>query len=178
MKVEESWKKARDSWEFRGNERPDFALEPLEGQESVWDYPRPPVIVEDIREIEVRSVNGQLLLKTNSARRLLETASPPTFYLPPEDLCVELIPAVGSSFCEWKGVAEYFQFDNQRIAWRYPSPFETFESVAGWICFYPALTLCKVDGERVRAQAGGFYGGWVTNEIIGPYKGEPGTSGW
>ena len=178
MKLENSWAKAREAWDFRGQVRPDFALEPKVGEESVWDYPRPPVIVDDSRTIEVRSRSGMLLLQTNSARRVLETASPPTFYLPANDLCVDLASAPGSSFCEWKGAAEYFQFEGEVVAWRYPSPFETFTSVAGWICFYPALTQCSVDDEVVRAQAGGFYGGWVTDEIIGPYKGEPGTSGW
>jgi uncharacterized protein (DUF427 family) len=178
MKLEDSWIKARESWDFRGEQRPDFAIEPRADQESVWDYPRPPVIVDDKRAIEVRSSSGRLLLKTNAARRVLETASPPTFYLPAQDLCVALEPANGRSFCEWKGAAEYFQFEDEVIAWRYPEPFDSFTSVAGWICFYPALTQCSVDGEAVRAQAGGFYGGWVTDEIIGPYKGEPGTSGW
>ncbi len=84
----------------------------------------------------------------------------------------------GSSFCEWKGQAEYFGYGGASLAWRYPKPTQKFAEIAGWYAFYPAQCRCLVAGEGVRAQAGGFYGGWVTDEIIGPYKGEPGSSGW
>ena len=84
----------------------------------------------------------------------------------------------GASYCEWKGQAEYFAYAGHRLAWRYPRPTQAFAEVAGWYSFYPAECRCVVAGETVRAQAGGFYGGWVTDEIVGPYKGEPGRSGW
>jgi len=165
-------------WTFTGSGRPEFALIPKPGQESVWDYPRPPVIVDDARLVEVYAADGTLLAGSRETKRVLETASPPTFYLPPAALVVALDTASGSSFCEWKGQAEYFGYGGQSLAWRYPRPSTRFAAIAGWYAFYPALCHCLVAGETVRAQAGGFYGGWVTDEIVGPYKGEPGSSGW
>ena len=165
-------------WHYTGHARPDFAVEPGPGQESVWDYPRPPAIVDDKRKIEVFSHDGTLIASCSNSKRVLETASPPTFYLPPESLSVELEQVAGSSYCEWKGQAEYFMFSGSRLAWRYPKPTQAFAALAGWYSFYPAQCRCLVDGEVVRAQAGGFYGGWVTHEIVGPYKGEPGRSSW
>ena len=175
--------KARSHWQHSGTRRPDFARTPGPGEESVWDYPRPPALVDDSREVVVR-VHGVEIARSRRARRILETASPPTFYLPPEDVRRDLlIPAPGQSFCEWKGPASYWTVavDDTRIesaAWTYPKPFGEFAGIAGWYAFYPGKVDCLVDGQQVRPQAGGFYGGWVTDEIIGPYKGEPGTGGW
>ncbi len=170
-------------WQFTGKRRPDFAIQAGEGQESVWDYPRPPICVADSREVIVR-YRDLLIAKTNGAVRILETASPPTFYLPPADIDFEILErASGSSFCEWKGAATYWSLtiDNQKlenVGWSYETPSQRFLSIANYLSFYPAKLTCTVDGELVRAQPGGFYGGWVTDEIIGPYKGEAGTSGW
>jgi uncharacterized protein (DUF427 family) len=170
-------------WKHRGQNRPAFAIEPGPGQESVWDYPRPPRLVPDRRLVEVRA--GELTVaRSTRAVRVLETASPPTFYLPREDVRTDLLrPAPGSSFCEWKGRAGYFDLVVgetviERAAWTYERPFEAFSGIASHVSFYPGRVACSVDGERVRAQAGGFYGGWITDEILGPYKGEPGTGGW
>ena len=165
-------------WTFTGAGRPEFALAPKPGQESVWDYPRPPAIVDDPRLVEVFAADGTLLASSNQAKRVLETASPPTFYLPPTALVAALDAVAGSSFCEWKGQAEYFGYGGASLAWRYPKPTQKFAEIAGWYAFYPAQCRCLVAGEGVRAQAGGFYGGWVNDEIIGPYKGEPGSYGW
>jgi uncharacterized protein (DUF427 family) len=176
-------KRARGSWMLRGQARPAAAVEPGPGQESVWDYPRPPVIVADTRLVQVR-LNDVLVAETRAARRVLETASPPTFYLPPDSVqCDCLRPDPGSSFCEWKGHARYYSVctASQRVhhaAWSYPAPFDEFAAITNYLAFYPGRLECYVDGERVRAQAGGFYGGWITAEIAGPFKGEPGTSGW
>ena len=173
----------RDGWVHRGGERPDFARIPGEGQESVWDYPRPPALVGDSREVVV-SLGGVEIARSRRALRVLETASPPTFYLPPEDVRREFFHrATGSSFCEWKGQATYWDVDvaraqEQRLAWCYDAPFSDADRLAGYFSFYPARADCWVDGEAVRAQAGGFYGGWITDEIVGPFKGEPGTGGW
>ena len=170
-------------WPHRGQQRPAFALEPAAGQESVWDYPRPPVLVADRRLVEVR-VGERSIARTNAAVRILETASPPTFYLPRRDVRMELLQrAGGHSFCEWKGRASYFDVRGEagpieQAAWTYEEPFEAFAAIAEHVSFYPGRVACYVDGERVRPQAGGFYGGWVTHEIVGPYKGEPGTGGW
>lgn len=165
-------------WNYTGAQRPDFAVEPQTGEESVWDYPRPPAIVDDFRTVRVLALDGTLLAETSTSKRVLETASPPTFYLPPEALQTDLEPVDGSSFCEWKGEAKYFAYADRRLAWCYSKPTQAFAELTDWLCFYPAQCQCYVAGQRVRAQAGGFYGGWITDEIVGPYKGEPGRSGW
>lgn len=180
---------AQDSWSNRGQSRPDFADPTEPGQESVWDYPRPPVISPDQRRVTVAALTGdqRLIADTNNAVRVLETASPPTFYLPRVDVDIDALVVVeGSSFCEWKGPARYYALAAAEtnggrpapVAWDYPTPFESFATIAGHVSFYPALVRCTVDDEVVEPQEGGFYGGWVTSEIVGPYKGQPGTGGW
>ena len=168
-------------WIHTGVERPPFAVEPRPGQESVWDYPRPPAIVADTRRIVVGDPDDPLAA-THGAMRVLETASPPTFYVPPADVRTErLVRAAGRSFCEWKGEATYWSLvgvSDTPIAWSYLSPLPEFAAIAGWFAFYPGRIECRVDGEVVRPQAGGFYGGWITDEIVGPLKGDPDTSGW
>ena len=172
--------RARNQWRYRGVERPPFAIEPGANQESVWDYPRPPVIKTDTREVVVRAA-GQELARTSSGVRVLETASPPTFYLPPVDVhLTELEGAPGQSFCEWKGAAAYWALreTQQVIGWSYPDPLPGFEALAGWYSFYPGRVECTVGGAPVEPQPGKFYGGWVTPELVGPFKGEPGSEGW
>jgi len=174
---------ARSGWTHTGNRRPPFAHEPGPGQESVWDYPRPPIVAPDSREVLIKTGDRTLAL-SHRAVRVLETASAPTFYLPPEDVEETLlIPMSGHSFCEWKGRAHYFELVNgvERgvpVAWTYPEPFPEFRTLAGWYAFYPDRVACFVAGERARPQAGGFYGGWITQEVVGPFKGDPGTAGW
>ena len=168
-------------WNFRGQSRPDFAIEPGPGQESVWDYPRPPVAERCARPVEV--CNGDAVIATTrSSFRLLETASPPTFYLPPDDIdWTQLVDAPGSSICEWKGAAEYFALaedPDTPVAWRYPRPRARFEMLKNFVSFYPARVACFAGGERVTPQAGRFYGGWITSDVVGPFKGEPGTGHW
>jgi uncharacterized protein (DUF427 family) len=176
-------KRARGGWQLRGQTRPAGAVEPGPGQESVWDYPRPPLIMDDTRLVQVR-LNDVLIAETRAARRVLETASPPTFYLPPESMQFDCLqPDTESSFCEWKGQATYFSVCAgkhcvKNAAWTYPEPFAEFTAIRNYLAFYPGRLECYIDGERVRAQAGGFYGGWITGEVVGPFKGEPGTSGW
>lgn len=126
-----------------------------------------------------------MIADTVAAIRVLETASPPTFYLPPSDIRMELLrPVVGGSRCEWKGTSEYWTVRTpegdraERAAWSYPEPFEGFSSIRGYVSFYPARLDCFVGDERVKPQRGGFYGGWLTREIRGPFKGDPGAEGW
>jgi uncharacterized protein (DUF427 family) len=168
-------------WQHTGQQRPPFAIEPAPGQESVWDYPRPPVVVDDPRSVEVYH-GGTLLARSNTARRVLETASPPTWYLPPDAVdWTRLLPHDGASFCEWKGRARYWalpEAPGQAVAWAYPNPSARFAAITGWVAFYPARLRCMVDGEAVRAQVGGFYGGWITDDVVGPFKGDPGTGHW
>lgn len=170
-------------WKYDGTERPSFADKPGSNEESVWDYPRPPALQKDTRQVNVM-IGEVPVASTESAVRMLETASPPTFYLPPDDVNTELlIPAGGGSICEWKGKASYWtiQAGGQKVergCWSYEHPRPAFKEIAGYFSFYPGMVTCYVDGERVKPQPGGFYGGWMTAEIIGPVKGEPGTGGW
>ena len=174
---------ARDHWHWRGDTRPPFAVVPGPGQASVWDFPRPPRLAPDPREVVIRWGTREIA-RTRHAMRVLETAHPPSFYLPWDDVARELLHAApGSSFCEWKGPARYWSLvDGDRridgVAWSYPQPLEGAEPLASRVAFYPAQLDCTVDGAPVSPQPGGFYGGWITPELVGPFKGEPGTSGW
>ncbi len=178
-------RQAREHWVNRGDQRPDFAAEPGPGQESVWDYPRPPAVVPDSRPIEVDGPNGPIARAAHSIK-VCETSHPPSFYVPADSIVDgSLSVTFGSSHCEWKGAAEYVAIvsdaDGGRgepVGWRYPSPYPEFAEYAGWVSFYPGRVECRVAGELARPQAGGFYGGWITDDVVGPFKGEPGTSGW
>jgi uncharacterized protein (DUF427 family) len=153
------------------------------GQESVWDYPRPPSAEVTGRRVVVE-LGGRVLADTVRAVRVCETSHPPVYYVPREDLAPVLEQASGSSWCEWKGAATYWDavVDGRRFAavgWSYEDPSPRFEHLRGAIAFYPGrVHRATVDGEQVRPQAGGFYGGWITDEVVGPFKGDPGTSGW
>ena len=169
-------------WRYRGGKRPDFAAVPEPGQESVWDYPRPPELAPDGRLVEVY-YSDQMVASSNRTYRVLETASPPSFYLPPKDVNWELLgTSPGSSVCEWKGVAKYWTLSSNPklgvVGWSYPDCTPALEQIRDFISFYPAALACYVAGERVRAQPGQFYGGWITNEIVGPFKGDSGTEYW
>ena len=169
-------------WKYHGQTRPDFAAVPGPGQESVWDYPRPPKLAPDGRRVDV--IYGDLqIASSGSCYRVLETASPPTFYIPPADIAWQhLVSAPGSSICEWKGTAGYWALSAHpqlgAVGWEYPQPTPAFEPIKGHVAFYPSILDCYVAGERVIAQPGRFYGGWITGEIVGPFKGEPGTAHW
>ena len=158
-------------------------IAPGPGQESVWDYPRPPRLERFSGRIQIM-LGGVTIADTRGAYRVLETSHPPVYYLPPGDIGPDaLVPASGASFCEWKGAARYFDVVGgakraPRAAWCYPQPTPAFAPIAGYFAFYPApMDACFVDGERVAPQPGGFYGGWITSELIGPFKGSPGTHG-
>jgi uncharacterized protein (DUF427 family) len=157
---------------------------PGPGQESVWDYPRPPRIEPTGRRVRV-IVDGVVVADTTRALRVLETASPPTFYIPPDDVRLDLlVPESRHTVCEWKGEASYWtvQIGPRHVAaagWSYPRPTPAFERIRDHLAFYAGrVDEAWVDDERVVPQPGDFYGGWVTSEIVGPFKGEPGTLGW
>lgn len=156
-------------------------VEPGPGQESVWDYPRPPAIRRDTRLLEVRD-GGALVASTSRAFKVMETASPPTFYVPRADVSFDrLTPMNARTYCEWKGTATYWALKHnpeEPVAWSYERPRPRFEAIKGYIAFYPALLDCRLGGEVVKAQPGRFYGGWITSEVVGPFKGEPGTGHW
>lgn len=157
---------------------------PGPGQESVWDYPRPPRVEPTDESVEIR-LGGTVVAHTTRALRVLETSHPPTYYVPVEDFVAgALRPAAGSSWCEFKGTAAYVDVVAgsvvaPRAGWSYPRPSRGFEALVGHVAVMPAaMERCTVDGEVVVAQEGGFYGGWVTSRVVGPFKGSPGTRGW
>lgn len=158
--------------------------EPQEGQESVWDYPRPPRVEPTRKRIRV-IVNGVVIADSTNARRVLETSHPPAYYIPPEDVKMEyLTPTRQQTFCEFKGGASYWTIkvgsqvcDN--AAWSYKDPQKGYEAIKDHLAFYASrVDECYVGDERVQAQEGDFYGGWITSRIVGPFKGGPGTRGW
>lgn len=158
--------------------------EPGPGQESVWDYPRPPRI-EPVPE-RIRVVfNGVTIADTQRALRVLETSHPPTYYIPPEDVALQYLSQTARrSFCEFKGGARYWTLSvGTRVAhdaaWSYPEPTPAYRALAGYLAFYAGrVDACYVGDEQVQPQAGDFYGGWITSRIVGPFKGGPGTLGW
>jgi uncharacterized protein (DUF427 family) len=159
-------------------------ITPKPGQESVWDYPRPPAVEPSSRHIQVL-FGGVVIADTRRARRVLETSHPPVYYIPREDVRMEhLAQTPRHTYCEFKGTARYFTVrvgdrESPNAAWSYESPSPGFEEIRDHLAFYPSrVDECTVDGERVTPQPGGFYGGWITSDIVGPFKGGPGTVGW
>lgn len=152
--------------------------------ECVWDYPRPPRLERTGRHILVKFA-GVVLADTRSAFRVLETSHPPVYYVPPQDVAARYLSETGGdSFCEWKGRARYYDVcvgakRAAHAAWTYPEPARDFAPIRDHMAFYPSrMDGCFVDGERVRSQPGDFYGGWITSDLVGPFKGSPGTHGW
>lgn len=159
-------------------------IPPGPGQESVWDYPRPPR-VEPTDEHVVVVLGGVTILQTRDAVRVLETSHPPTYYLPLRDAVQgAFVPTAGVSWCEFKGRASYFDvIAGDRVeaaaAWTYPAPHPDFRMLAGLVAIYPGrMDSVSVNGEPVVPQPGGFYGGWITSRVVGPFKGGPGTRLW
>jgi uncharacterized protein (DUF427 family) len=154
--------------------------------ESVWDYPRPPRIEPLDRHVRV-VLGGETIAESDRAVRVLETASPPTIYVPPEDIRMDLLINAGDEVhteCEWKGTASYMHAEAggkraQRVAWYYPDPKKGFEQLTDHLAFYPRrVDAAYLDEELVTPQPGAYYGGWITEEIEGPFKGDPGSEGW
>ncbi|HYH93196.1 MAG TPA: DUF427 domain-containing protein [Candidatus Saccharimonadales bacterium] len=158
--------------------------EPSVEIESVWDYPRPPR-VEPVQERIRVVVGGITIADSTRALRVLETSHPPSFYLPPDDVRLDLlVPGRGGSVCEWKGEARYrtLVLGERRIedvAWTYADPRPGFDAIRDHLAFYPGkVDEAWVGGELAKPQAGGFYGGWITARLRGPFKGDPSTLGW
>jgi uncharacterized protein (DUF427 family) len=154
------------------------------GQESVWDYPRPAIAEPSTAHIRVE-LGGVTIANTRRAVRTLETSHPPSYYIPVADVAPGVLtPVEGSSVCEWKGRARYFSVAaggerRERAAWSYSDPTPGFALLRDHIAFYAAaMDACFVDGERVTPQPGGFYGGWITSAVAGPFKGVPGSRFW
>ena len=160
-------------------------IDPGPGQESVWDYPRPPKVEPSKRHVRVEFA-GRTVADSGRALRVCETAGPPVLYVPPDDVDMDLLVPVSahSTFCEWKGHASYFDIvvggsRSAKGAWTYTEPSAAFQALKGYLAFYPGrVDAAYLDDERVRPQPGEFYGGWITDDIVGPFKGEPGTGHW
>jgi uncharacterized protein (DUF427 family) len=169
----------------RSASQPPPAEQPAPGQESVWDYPRPPRVEPCSRLIQVQ-FSGILIAESRQSLRVLETSHPPVYYLPRADVRMEfLVASDRHSWCEWKGLTSYYHVvvpGGHRAAdaaWFYPDPTVPYKEIRDYVAFYPhAMEACRVDGERVEAQPGDFYGGWITRDVVGPFKGGQGTSGW
>lgn len=173
---------ARRKWD--GAPRPDNIVVPGPGQESVWEYPRPPRLEPVSPRVRVEHA-GETIADSGRALRVCETASAPTYYVPLDDVDnASLLLLVQTSLCEWKGEAAYYDIvaggkRASAAAWSYPEPYPGFEEIGGWISFMPQrVDACWVGEHRVTPQPGGFYGGWVTPDLTGPIKGEPGTGHW
>ena len=159
-------------------------IEPKPGQESVWDYPRPPRLEPSSKHIQIL-FNGVTLADSQQTYRVLETSHPPVYYIRPEDIQMQYLSSTDKrSFCEWKGSASYYTItigDKQAMnaAWYYPNPTPSFAPIQNYVAFYPSLMdECSVNGETVTSQPGDFYGGWITSDIVGPFKGIAGSWGW
>ena len=152
----------------------------IQGVENVWDYPRPPAVVPCERRVRVLA-GGEVIADSVRAWRVLETSHPPTIYVPPADVRMDLLaPNPRRSVCEWKGTAGYHDVVGRAAAaWSYPDPAPRYADLRDCVAFYPArMDACYLGEERVRSQPGDFYGGWLTSDIAGPVKGAPGTLGW
>jgi uncharacterized protein (DUF427 family) len=174
----------REKWRNIPRERPAQIETPGPGQESVWDYPRPPRLEPVPQRVRVEFA-GMLLADTQRAWRVCETSSPPVYYIPREDVQTQFLePYEEPSFCEWKGVAQYWTVRThdrvaEKAAWSYETPDEGFEPICGHLAFYAGkMDACNVGDDRVTPQPGEYYGGWITPNIVGPFKGEPGSSRW
>lgn len=159
-------------------------IAPGEGQESVWDYPRPPRVEEVAERLRIIFA-GETVADTLRGLRVLETSHPPVYYIPEADIDTRLLSrADGASFCEFKGIAAYWDIaaggrTSRAAAWSYPAPSARFAALRDHYAFYPGrVDACWVGDEQVRAQEGDFYGGWITSRVVGPFKGAPGTRGW
>lgn len=168
---------------YRGlkRRRPAQVVQPGPGQESVWDYPRPPIVQSVAQPVRVEFAG----LTLASTLRAIETAGPPVYYLPPQDVQMRYLHKTSrTTFCEWKGLAHYWdvQVGDRLVhdaAWSYPHPEDGYQQIKDYLAFYPTkMDACFLGDQRATPQPGGYYGGWITPEIVGPFKGEPGTENW
>jgi uncharacterized protein (DUF427 family) len=159
-------------------------IAPKKGQESVWDYPRPPRMENFNGNIVVKHA-GKIIINTNRSFRILETSHPPVYYIPLSDEEKHFfVKNDSSSFCEWKGLASYYDLKLpgctvENVGWFYEKPKSAYTDITGAVALYASrVDECRVNDEKVMAQEGDFYGGWITSNIVGPFKGAPGTWGW
>jgi len=177
-------KKEVNKWRSFKRKKPDNIVKPAPGQESIWDYPRPPKVELFSKNIRVES-GGEVIAETTKSYKVMETSSPPCYYISQEYIKMNyLITSTHKTLCEWKGSAKYWSikvgdryFEN--AGWSYSAPWEGFEEIKDHIAFFAGrVDACFIDDEKVVPQAGDFYGGWTTSNIVGPFKGEKGTEHW
>ena len=154
------------------------------GQRSVWDFPRPTIARASVAHVVIEH-RGRIVADTRASIMTFETSHPPSYYIPPGDIDAGMLrPASGSSFCEYKGYATYWDvvigdLVLSRVGWSYPDPTPAFAMLRDHVAFYAGpFDRCSVDGDTVVAQPGNFYGGWITPDLAGPFKGVPGSMGW
>jgi uncharacterized protein (DUF427 family) len=174
----------RERWRNFPRTRPTDIVPPGPSQVSVWDFPRPPRI-EPVADRVLIECGGRIFAESYCALRVCETSSPPVYYIPPADVALQFLePSERTSFCEWKGVAHYWTVRiGNRVAkdaaWSYPEPDPGYEPIRNYLAFYPRrMDACYVGEHRVEPQPGFYYGGWITPELVGPFKGVPGSGSW
>jgi uncharacterized protein (DUF427 family) len=184
MELTEEIQRNRAKWEHTGRARPTWADTPGPGQRSVWDFPRPPRI-EPMAALVRVEFGGCLIAESANALQVLETASPPTIYVRPGDVRRDvLVDSATTTLCEWKGRARHLGVAVGRhraadVAWTYDDPFPEFEALRGYLSFHPArVDRCWIGEAIALPQPGAYYGGWVTPDLVGPFKGAPGSEGW
>jgi uncharacterized protein (DUF427 family) len=159
-------------------------LSPARAPSQLRKSKQAPTAARRTRRVRIE-FGGRVIADSTAALRILETSHPPTIYVPPGDVEAECFePAAGSSYCEWKGLAAYLDVvaggrSEPAAAWTYREPVAAYAQLRDHIAVYPGrMDACWLGDERVSAQEGDFYGGWITAEIAGPFKGAPGTRGW
>ncbi len=182
--IPEELKEKVEKWRSFRRVRPLNIETPGPGQESVWDYPRPPRVEAVEKPVRVE-FGGRTIAESRKALRVLETAGAPVYYLPPEDVCMQYLErSPHSTLCEWKGISQYWSVRVGDLiavnaAWSYPMPWAGYEAIQDYLAFHPGLMdACFVGSERARPQPGHYYGGWITSNIVGPFKGGPGSENW
>ena len=183
-KIPEDIREEVKKWRSHKRDKPDNIIKPGPGQESIWDYPRLPKVELFTKNIRVKFA-GKVIALTNKSYKVMETSSPPCYYISQENIEMEyLFKSAYKTLCEWKGIARYWSVRvgdkvSKNAAWSYPKPLEGFEQIKDHIAFFAGrVDGCYIDDEKVVPQAGDFYGGWITKNIVGPFKGESGTERW
>jgi uncharacterized protein (DUF427 family) len=179
--VDDTQRTQQQYWRNLKRERPSDIIVPAPGQESVWDYPRPPAVEPVAERLQVWFA-GAPIADTVHGLRVIETSCPPTYYFPQEDVRLDFLkPMVHTTLCEWKGLATYWDVNirgrrQEAVAWSYDSPEPAYGRLKRHFAFYPGLVdTCLVGTQQVQAQVGDYYGGWITSNIVGPFKGAPGS---
>jgi uncharacterized protein (DUF427 family) len=183
-KIPEELQEEVNKWRNMKRKRPDNIATPGPGQESIWDYPRPPKVELFTKKIRVEFA-GVVIADTTESYKVSETSSPPCYYIPQTDIKMDyLFKSAYRTLCEWKGSASYWTIQvgdkiTKNAGWSYPEPWDGFEQIKDCIAFFAGrVDGCYIDTEKVVPQAGDFYGGWITSNIVGPFKGDPGTEAW